>query len=105
MNRSEAMLALGAELKAAVAGADWGRLDRLAADLPGKLAAFAAAGPLHARERRALDLLRAAHDDAAAACARAAREVAARLDEMHNNKEGWMAYALDEEGAPAEDKQ
>lgn len=95
------MLAMCAELKAARAARDWERVGRVVDALPARLAAWAAAGALRPAEQRALTQLRAAHDVAARACGGAAREIAARLDEIHNNKEGWMAYALDEVSAPA----
>jgi hypothetical protein len=103
MARSAALLAIGADLKAASAACDWERLAALATALPARLAALAAAGPLAPAERRALAQLRSAYDQAEAACGQAARDVGARLDEMHNNKEGWMAYALDGDAEPATD--
>jgi hypothetical protein len=88
------MGALAAELSAAADGRDWPRLQAAARALPARLSELAGRGAFSAAEQQALALLRAAHDRAASAVARAARETQAVLDEMHNNKEGWMAYAL-----------
>ena len=95
------MRAVAASLNAASSAGDWPRVAELVTALTPELAAFAAAGPLTPAERRTLEQLRAAHDQAEAACARAARELKARLDDMHSNKDGWMAYALDSDAAPA----
>lgn len=95
------MLAIAADLKAASTAGDWPRLAALVTALPDRLAAFAAAGPIRTGERRALEQLRAAHGQAEEVCASAARELKARLDDMHSNKEGWMAYALDGDAEPA----
>ena len=95
------MLAIAADLKAASSAGDWPRLAALVTALPDRLAAFAAAGPVNAGDRRALEQLRAAHDQAGEACGQAARELKARLDDMHSNKEGWIAYALDGDDEPA----
>jgi hypothetical protein len=88
------MGALAAELSAAADGCDWQRLQAAARALPARLSKLAEGGVLSAAEQQALHLLRAAHDRAASAVAQAAQETQAVLDEMHNNKEGWMAYAL-----------
>jgi hypothetical protein len=94
MNRTPALRGLAAELGAAAQGREWQRLETAARALPERLAGLAAAGPLDKAERAALEQLRTAYSDAEAACAAAAGEVRAHLDAMHNNKEGWIAYAL-----------
>jgi hypothetical protein len=103
MNRTPALRELAAELGAAAQGREWQRLETAARALPARLAGLAAAGPLDAPERAALEQLRTAYAHAESACARAAGEVRAHLDEMHNNKEGWIAYALN--GAEPDNKQ
>jgi hypothetical protein len=94
MDRQAALRRLGAELSAAAAARDWTRLDAAVRTLAPQLAALSAAGPWSAAERAALARLRDGHDAAAAACAGAAQALGSRLDEMRNNKEGWIAYAL-----------
>ncbi|MCS0608331.1 hypothetical protein NX773_09150 [Massilia solisilvae] len=101
MDRSEAMRALGDELVAAATASDWDRLRVAARALPSALRELAGRGPLTAREREALTWLRSAYEQAQGACARAARDLELRLDDMRNNKEGWIAYALGAENDPA----
>jgi len=95
MDRTGTFHALAAELSAASNAGDWARLGQAARALPDKLKSLAAAGALSPAERKALTQLRAAYERAQAACGRAARELSTRMDEMHRNKEGWMAYAID----------
>lgn len=94
MARSAAIGMLAAGFRDAAAARDWERLGALAKALAPQLAALAARGPWSAAELAALARLRAAHDDAAAACAEALEHLGQRLAEMRNNKDGWMAYAL-----------
>lgn len=102
MDRSAAIGRITARLQDAGARADWDLLERAVAELGPQLRQLAARGPWSAPERAALARLRGAHDGAAAACAQALDELAARLDEMRDNKEGWMAYALAGELEPGE---
>lgn len=95
MDRQYTIDALGADLAAAAASGDWSRLEALERTLASRLPALAARGPWSASERDALARLRAQHDAAEAACGGAALALAARLDEMRTNKEGWIAYALE----------
>lgn len=97
------MRALAAELTSAADGRDWPRLQAAARALPARLAELAGRGPLSSIEQGALQQLRAAHERASAAVDRAARDTQSALDDMHNNKEGWMAYALND--APAANKE
>ncbi|MEW7850118.1 hypothetical protein AB2N08_15595 [Massilia aurea] len=102
MDRIRAIERLTARLHGASVAADWDALGRAAGELAPGLTALAARGAWTAPERTALARLRAAHDGAAQACARAIGDVRTRLDEMSNNKEGWMAYALTGEPEPGE---
>lgn len=94
------MRALAAELATAADSRDWPRLQAAAHALPGRMAELARRGPLSPQEENALGQLRAAHAQASGAITGAMLETQMVLDEMHNNKEGWMAYALNE-AAPA----
>jgi len=94
MDRSPAIGRLGAQLDAAASGADWDALARAVHGLARQLQALAVKGPWSAAERAALRRLRASHERAAQAGAAAAAGLQARMDEMRDNKEGWMAYAL-----------
>jgi hypothetical protein len=89
------MHALSTQLTNAVAGRDWHGVAACARALPAALRELAAQGPLRPAERQALAQLRAAHDEAQAACTHAVRELGPRLDEMRRNKQGWIAYALE----------
>ena len=94
MDRSIVIGRLGAQLDAAASGADWDALARAVHGLARQLQALAVKGPWSAAERAALQRLRASHERAAQAGAAAAAGLQARMDEMRDNKEGWMAYAL-----------
>lgn len=102
MDRSAAIGRLEARLRDAGGRADWDLLERAVGELGPRLRQLAAQGPWSAAERAALERLRAAHDGAGAACARAADALRARLADMRDNKEGWMAYALAGELEPGE---
>jgi hypothetical protein len=105
MDRSLVIGRLGAELVAAASGADWDRLERAVRELARQLQALAVKGPWSAAERAALQRLRAAHGLAAQASAAAADDLQTRMDEMRDNKEGWMAYALAGATEPGENVQ
>jgi len=94
MDRTRSIEQLSARLVDATGRADWDVLGRAVRELGPRLQALAAHGAWNAQERGALARLRAAHDGAAAACRDAAGGLQARIDDMRDNKEGWMAYAL-----------
>ncbi|QNA88209.1 hypothetical protein G4G28_06330 [Massilia sp. Dwa41.01b] len=101
MPRSAAIGKLALAFDQAGAARDWERLDALARALGPQLAAWKARGPWTAAELKALAQLRIAHDSAAAGCGDALASLGARLAEMRNNKDGWIAYALASENEPA----
>jgi len=105
MDRSLVIGRLGAQLDAATGGADWDGLERAVRDLARQLQALAVKGPWSAAERAALQRLRAAHERAAQAGAAAAAGLQTRMDEMRDNKEGWIAYALAGATEPGENVQ
>lgn len=94
MPRSAEIGQLAAALAQAGAARDWERLGTLAGALAPRLTALKARGPWNRGELAALAQLRARHDQAAAACADALDGLDARLADMRNNKDGWIAYAL-----------
>lgn len=102
MDRTRILELMAARLNSASFGAKWDLLERAVVELGPQVQALAAQGPWTALERAALVRLRAAHDSAAHAAADAAAGMQARLDEMRNNKEGWMAYALAGELEPGD---
>jgi flavin reductase (DIM6/NTAB) family NADH-FMN oxidoreductase RutF len=94
MDRTAAIERLTVRLRDASARADWNLLERAVRELGPQVQALVERGAWSARERVALAGLRAAHDGAARAIAEAAAQLEAQLDELNDNKEGWMAYAL-----------
>ena len=94
MPRTAAIARLAAGIQAAGAARDWERLGALAAALAPQLKALGERGAWSRAELAALTQLRAAHDGAAAACGATLDALGARLADMRDNKDGWMAYAL-----------
>lgn len=92
--RQAQLLRMGDALRTAAAGADWARLGEHVNALAPQLQALAARGPWSAAERQALQRLRTAHDTALEATAVASGALAARLEQLRNNKDGWAAYAM-----------
>jgi hypothetical protein len=97
MPRSAAIGKLAAAFRDAGAARDWERLGVLAQALAPQLTTLGERGAWNGSELAALAQLRAAHDDAAAACGEALDTLGARLADMRNNKDGWIAYALTSE--------
>jgi hypothetical protein len=96
---------LGDAMQAAAARADWDRLGEHARALSPLLRGLAAHGPWNARERAALERVRAQHDAAAAHAAAAARALEPRLEEMRANKDGWIAYAMHNDTEPGANRE
>jgi hypothetical protein len=95
--RQAQLLRMGEALRGAAAAADWALLGEHVDVLAPQLRALAARGPWNAGERQAVARLRAAHDMAFEAAAAASGELAARLEQLRSNKDGWIAYAMDSE--------
>ena len=94
MDRTAVIERLAERLRDASARADWDLLGRAVRELGPQVQALAERGGWSERERTALAGMRTAHDDAVRASAEAAAHLEAQMGEMHDNKEGWMAYAL-----------
>jgi hypothetical protein len=94
MDKSPALLRIAESLRSAADGAAWEQLGQMTRALAPQLNALAARGPLSPAERAALQRLREAHDHAARAVAAAAGSLSTRMDDMRANKDGWIAYAL-----------
>ncbi len=97
MDRTRAIDGLGQVLLDAGARADWELLGRSVGELAPRLQGLAAGRPWSEAERAALARVRAAHAAAAQAVAAASAQLQQRMDDMLANKEGWMAYALEDE--------
>ena len=93
-DRHGQLLRMGEAFRAAAAAADWSALGEHAHALAPRLQALAARGPWSAAERQALQRLRGAHDEAAAAAATASGELALKLEQLRSNKDGWIASAM-----------
>ena len=97
MDRQVALLRLARRLAAAAADKDWETLGRVDRELAAALPQLAAHGAWSPAEQRALDELQRAHAAAQADCLRETAEAGRRLGQMRESKEGWMAYAMNEE--------
>lgn len=95
MDRRAAIDALRDGLAGAAAARDWERLGGAVAALAPQLQALLARGPFNATELRAVARLRAAHALAATVCDEQREQVLARINDLQDNKAGWIAYALD----------
>jgi len=97
MDRQVPLLRMARRLAAAAADKDWDTLGRIDRELAATLPQLAARGAWSTAEQRALDELQRAHDAARADCVRETAEAGRRLSQMRESKEGWMAYAMNEE--------
>jgi hypothetical protein len=96
MDKSAAILRVADSLRNAADGAAWEQLAQMTRALAPQLDALAAHGPLSGAERAALLRLREAHDHAFDAVAAETRALKTRMDDMRDNKDGWIAYAMQE---------
>ncbi|MGO4377361.1 hypothetical protein [Pseudoduganella sp. RAF53_2] len=97
MDRQATLLQLAQKLSAATASSDWKALAAIDTLLGSALPKMAAQGKWTPAERAALDALRALHKTALARVNDATAELDKHLYDLKNNREGWMAYALDNE--------
>jgi hypothetical protein len=99
MDRQATLLQMAQQLSAAGAAADWQALTALDTLLSNTLPALAAQGRWSPAERAALDALRRQHQAALATVNGAAAELDKHLRDLQNNREGYIAYALDNDNA------
>ncbi|WP_338763711.1 hypothetical protein [Massilia sp. METH4] len=99
MARQQQLLRLAQQVAAATAAADWKELGALDAQLAAILPVLAAQGIWTAGERSALVALRQQHRDAMQKVRAANCELGKQLQQMNTHKEGWLAYALDNDFA------
>lgn len=99
MDRQRTLLQLAQKMSAATATEDWKALAAINTLMASALPAMAKQGPWSAGERAALAALRQQHEEALARCERVTAELGKRLREMQQNKEGWLAYALNNDTA------
>lgn len=99
MARQQQLLRLAQQVAAATAAADWKALAALNTLMASALPAMAAQGAWTAAERAALAALRQQHGAAVKQVRAASSELGKHLEQMNTHKEGWLAYALDNDFA------
>lgn len=95
MDRQRTLLVLAQKMRAAIAADDWKMLTAVNTLMAATLPAMAEQGRWTPAERAALTALRQLHEQAAARCGQSADALDTHLHSMRSNKEGWLAYALD----------
>ncbi|NVM79774.1 hypothetical protein FHW83_005616 [Duganella sp. SG902] len=99
MDRQRTLLQMAQKMSAAIASEDWKALAAINTLMATVLPQMAAQGQWSGAERAALSALRQMHNEAVKRCDRATDDLARRLHDMQANKEGWLAYALENEQA------
>jgi len=95
MDRHQTLLQLAQQINAATAAKDWQALAAINTLMATTLPQLAAQGKWAPAERAALAALRDLHLAAVAKVDGATVELGQHLQDMTNNREGWLAYALD----------
>ncbi|MCE3261694.1 MAG: hypothetical protein K0R43_773 [Pseudoduganella sp.] len=95
MDRHRTLLHLAQQLSAATAASDWQALAAINTLMASTLPQLAAQGPWSAAERAALSALRELHRAAVATVDSATAGMSQHVHDLTNNREGWLAYALD----------
>ncbi|WP_426338376.1 hypothetical protein ACN9MZ_18270 [Pseudoduganella sp. S-14] len=95
MDRHTTLLQLAQQLSAATAASDWTALAAMNTLMAATVPRLAAQGAWTPAERAALAALRDLHLAAVAKVDGATAEAGQHLSDMTNNREGWLAYALD----------
>lgn len=94
MDRERLLLNLAGRLAKATRENDWEALARIDSELARYLTDEADQTNVWSKaERRALSVLRTAHGKALEQCSVELDRLAMLLEEMRNNKDGWLAYA------------
>ncbi|WBS00822.1 hypothetical protein OU994_21280 [Pseudoduganella sp. SL102] len=99
MARLQQLQRLAQDVAAAAAAAEWKALAALNIQLSAALPAMAAQGPWSPAERAALAALREQHRQAVQKVGAASADLGKQLQQMNTHKEGWLAYALDNDFA------
>jgi hypothetical protein len=102
MLRQQQLVRLAQQVAAACDAADWKALAALNTLMATTLPAMAAQGAWTPAERTALAALRGRHQAAVQAVGTASSELGQHLQQMNSHKEGWLAYALDNDLAGTE---
>jgi len=99
MDRHQTLLHMAQRLSAATAASDWPELAAINTLMNASLPTLAAQGTWSAAERAALAALRELHRAAVARVDGATSEMGQHVEDLKNNREGWLAYALDSDNA------
>lgn len=95
MDRQQQLLRMAQRVSAASAASDWKTLTALNTLMASSLPAMAAQGRWTPAERAALSVLRQQHREAVLRVGAATTDLGKHLQQMNSQKEGWIAYALD----------
>jgi len=96
MTREQALLCLADRLRASSMAGDWPALARADLEVADGVRRLAGQGVWSPAEESALARLHGAHRDATRICSRQVQQASARLHELGERKDGWMAYAVSE---------
>jgi hypothetical protein len=97
MDRQPALLQLAQQLSAATAAADWPAVAACYSLLHSVLPQLAQQAPWTPAELAALSALRELHQATVAKVDVATAAAGQHLQQLQDNREGWLAYALDSE--------
>lgn len=99
MDRQRTLLQMTQKMSAAIASEDWKTLAAINTLMATALPQMAAQGKWTSPELAALAALRQMHEQAVKRCKFATDELGSRLREMQSSREGFIAYALENESA------
>ncbi|WKB54109.1 hypothetical protein [Eleftheria terrae] len=94
---AQQLLGLAGRLSHAAASRDWAALAQADAELQALAPQLARREDWSSAELRAFAVLQHAHQHARERCACEAERIDARLAELRSSKDGWLAYALNED--------
>ena len=98
--RQELLAQMAAQLLHAARAQDWAALEVADRTLAEQLPQLALQGEWSAAERTALHGLDQAHNAARNAAAAAGEALAERLAQLQSGRDGWLAYAMNENTLP-----
>ncbi len=99
MERHSVLADCAQRIRAACSASKWRDLRSVDAEMAQLLRELPAWQGLTLAERAALADLKSAHADARAHCARESALYAERMASMRENRIGWMAYAMQNDGS------
>ncbi|MFA9440768.1 hypothetical protein ACDA63_14115 [Uliginosibacterium sp. sgz301328] len=97
MARSSQVLNLAYQLGQAAVERDWDGVARVDGEIAAALPRMVAQGAWTANEAKALATLRETHRIVLEQCEREAADLDARMVSLCAHKDGWIAYAMDDE--------